>query len=288
MNIQAGVNKTMVGVLNEINKATQIDPRLSILRENVEKIVLLPIKDIKHSENIRTEIDVNSDDFKKLVESIKLDGVIQNLVVELRDFGNSYELMCVAGHRRLEAAKQAGIEKVNCLIQKYSEPSQRTRIALAENMIRESLHPLDVAEGFNELIKMGWTEDRIAEHYERDIKTIKRYLNISNWRDDIKELVFKHKDIFTYSVIMKKYALRAIVYSEQQETLKNEFDKLIEAISKQTETKPVIVDSIAEELKKKLSLKVELKERDSKGKLSISFNNEEEKNKILNLLGLSI
>ncbi len=287
MNLQAGVEKTMANVMKDINKSTQeVDPRIEKLRLNIGKTVIYPINEINVSENIRTNLDTKSDDFKRLVESIKQDGIIQNLVVEFREHANTFEIVCVAGHRRLEAAKEAGLEKVQCLIQKYTEPEQRTRISLAENLIRESLHPLDIAEGFSELTNMGWYEEKIAQYYERDVKTIKRYLNIARWRDDIKELVFKHKDIFNYSIIMKKYAMRMVISDEQQNELKNEFIKLIDGNNVQVKEKPV--DHIVDELKQKLSLKVELKEKDNKGKLSISFNNNEEKAKILNIFGLTL
>ncbi len=287
-NLQAGVEKTFQGVIKEINNASkEIDPKLERLRANIGKIFALEPNDIIGNENIRTNFDKESEDFKRLLQSVKSDGVLQSLVVELRENGDKFQLICVAGHRRLEAAKEAGISKVPCLIQKFTDPSNRTRVALAENIIRENLHPLDVAEGYSELLKMGWDEEKIAQYFERDEKTIRRYLNIAGWREDIKELVFKHKEIFNYSVIMKKYALRTIMYNEQQDELKTEFLKLIENKDKIEVKKNPSNDIIINELREKISLKVEIKEKDDKGKLSIAFNNAEEKAKILNIFGVT-
>ena len=288
MSIQAGVEKTMKSVLNQINKATEIDPRKEGILKNINKTITFPIAEIITNENIRTSFDKNSEDFKKLVESIKQDGVLQSIIVEYRDKGNLFDLVCVAGHRRLEAAKEAGLEKISCLIQSFNEPSQRTRIALAENLIREGMHPLDIADGFRELIDLGWNEEKISQHYERDEKTIKRYLNISLWRDDIKELVFNHKEIFNYSLVMKKYALKKVITKEQQDELKTEFLNLIENKDKIKVKEDSFNETIINELREKISLKVDLKENDNKGKLSISFNNIEEKEKLFKLFGLTL
>lgn len=284
MSIQSGVEKTMGDVYAEIKKATTIDPNKADILRNINKPIFYPVSKIKDDENIRHEIDTNSDDFKKLLESIKQDGILQSIIVEYRDKGSTFELVCVAGHRRLAAAKILGLERIQCLMQEYKEPSQRTRIALAENLIREGMHPLDIANSFKGLIDLGWNEGRIAEHYERDIKTIKRYLNIANWRGDIQDLVLEHKNIFNYSLVMKKYALKAIVSEEQQNELKNEFLSLINNSQKETKEKPS--NSIAEELKQRLSLKIDITEKNNKGRLSISFNNEQEKAKILSIFGL--
>ncbi len=284
MSIQAGVEKTMSDVYAEIQKATTVDPNKADILKNLNKPIFYPVSKIKDDENIRHEIDINSDDFKKLLESIKQDGVLQSIIVEYRDKGATFELVCVAGHRRLAAAKILGLERIQCLMHEYHEPSQRTRIALAENLIREGMHPLDIANSFKELVNLGWNEEKIAAHYERDIKTIKRYLNIAGWRDDIQALVLEHKNIFNYSLVMKKYAMRAIVSEEQQNELKNEFLSLINNNKK--ETKENQSNSIAEELKQRLSLKIDITEKNNKGKLSISFNNEQEKAKILSIFGL--
>ncbi len=287
MNLQASVNKTMSNVLNEIKKVNEeIDPRKEGLLKNLNKIILYPINEIIVSENIRNHLDKNSEDFIKLVESVKQNGILQSIIVEYREKGASFELVCVAGHRRLEAAKEVGLEKISCLIQLYKEDSERTRIALAENLIREGLHVLDIAQGFQDLINVGWYEDKIAQYYERDIKTIRRYLNIAKWPDDIKELVYANKDVFNYTTIMKKYATRLIITQEQQDELRKEILKQINGETKQKENNTN--EHIIKELKEKISLKVELKENDSKGKLSISFNNEEEKNKLLKIFGLTL
>lgn len=270
----------------EIKKPNEIDPIKEKILNQINKVVSFPINQILANENIRKNFDKNSDDFLKLVESIKLDGVLQSIVVEFRDKGSNFELVCIAGHRRLEAAKEAGLTKIQCLLQQETKDvDKKTRIALAENLIREGMHPLDIADAFQNLKDHGWYEEKIAQYYERDLKTIKRYLNIAKWRDDIKELVYNNKEIFNYTLIMKKYALKKITSDDDQSKLKEEFLQLINGKNKE-EKKEIKQDQIFEDLKNKLQLKFDYKENNNKGKLSISFNNEDEKNKLFKLLNL--
>lgn len=287
-NAQIEKENKMKVIFDGIKKPTEIDQIKQKMINNLNKIVLIPINEIISNENIRSNFDKESEDFKKLVESIKQNGVLQSIIVEFRDKGSNFELVCVAGHRRLEAAKEAGLEKISSLLQEYKETDKRTSIALTENLIREGMHPLDIADAFQDLIDLGWSKEKISEHYERDDVTIRRYLNISLWRDDIKQLVFKHKEIFNYSLIMKKYALKKVISNEQQDALKNEFLKLIENKDKIKVKENSLNETIINELKEKISLKIDLKENDNKGKLSISFNNLEEKEKLLKIFGITL
>ena len=62
-------------------------------------------------------------------------------------------MICVAGHRRILAAKAAkNIAKVPCLLQAYANSGDSVGVALAENLNREDLHCLDVAGGYRELV----------------------------------------------------------------------------------------------------------------------------------------
>ena len=167
--INAGVQRTMDHVLEEIQKVQQQNLQESVplkekIAKNIGKLFSLATKNILMNENIRQEIDINSDEFKNLLESIKKFGLLQSLVVEYRESEvnpNGYELICVAGHRRLTAAKILNIEKVPCLIHQYNDLSDRTGIALSENLNREGLYCLDIADGYAELSKLGWTEEKM-------------------------------------------------------------------------------------------------------------------------------
>jgi ParB/RepB/Spo0J family partition protein len=217
--LDKAIKKNMQIVVAEVSSSFGTEnEKLNLLKKNVGKIVAIPTEEIYLNENVRREIDQSSLEFRKLVESVREYGLLQSAVVEVREENSAYKLVCVAGHRRILAARELNLQKVSCLIQQFDDRSKRTGAALAENLNRESLHCIDVAEGYADLLENGWTEDRLAIHFERDKKTIKRYLNIARWADNIKKLIRQHKDKFSTRVVLQEFASR---HFENNEALLN-------------------------------------------------------------------
>lgn len=210
--LTGAVAKTMNFVFADIETSTnEVKKRISSLRANIGKIATIALEEIETNENVRKSIDTESESFLRLVESIKRYGVLENVVVELRvnKKETDYKLVCIAGHRRILAAKAAKtITKVPCLLQSYLQKGDSVGAALAENLNREDLHCLDVAEGYRELMKAGWDEDELANHYCRDIRTIKHYLKMADWSDEIKGMLRGNQKIFSTRVIMRQFAYR--------------------------------------------------------------------------------
>lgn len=224
-NLSNAVAKTMNFVFADIENATnEKKKRLSSLRANIGKVVNISPEEITTDENIRKSIDVESESFLRLVESIKRYGILENIVAELRvnPGEKDYKLVCIAGHRRILAAKIAGnINKVPCLLQSYQEKGDHIGAALAENLNREDLHGLDIAEGYQELIACGWSEDELAKHFCRDIRTIKHYLKIASWPKDIKKIVRENAQVFSTRVLMRQFAYRKFANSAALKTAIN-------------------------------------------------------------------
>jgi ParB/RepB/Spo0J family partition protein len=192
------------------------DSKLEKLLGLIGKIVVLNITDIDISQNIRKDpIDEDSAKFKALVESIRKNGLLQNAVVELRLTEKSYQLVCLAGHRRIRALKLLGIEKIPCLLLQNRNSSQSTSAALAENLNRDELHFLDVADGYGELAKQGWSVDAISSHFERNEKTVKRYLKMAEWGDEIKSLIRENSDKLSLRIVLHEFVQKSFDSDEE-------------------------------------------------------------------------
>jgi len=211
-NLSGAVSKTMGFVFADIEHSTNDkQKRLNSLKANIGKIANIPIEEIETAENVRKSIDTKSESFLRLIESIKKYGVLENVVAELRlnKKENDYKLVCVAGHRRILAAKAAkNITKIPCLLQSFSVKGDHIGAALAENLNREDLHCLDVADGYKELVISGWSEEELAKHFCRDIRTIKHYLKMAGWSNDIKQQFRERSDVFSTRVIMRQFAYK--------------------------------------------------------------------------------
>ncbi len=127
--------------------------------EKKQTIVLVPIDSITpNTEQPRTYFDAEL--LEELATSIRNHGILQPLLLEKRESG----MRLVAGERRFRAAKLAGLTEVPAFIGTYSDVEKR-EIALVENIQREDLHPLDIAQAIESLIDLtGWTHEETAQH----------------------------------------------------------------------------------------------------------------------------
>jgi ParB family chromosome partitioning protein len=93
---------------------------------------------------------------EELANSIREKGLIQPLIVRKEETG---QIILVAGKRRLEAAKMAGIEKIPAI---FSQGNP-LEISMIENLQRENLKPIEEAEALGRMIeKHGYTEEKLA------------------------------------------------------------------------------------------------------------------------------
>lgn len=101
---------------------------------------------------------MDSEQLRGLAASIRENGVLQPLLVQAD--GDGYRL--IAGHRRLEAARLAGLDEVPIVVR----PQQGENVlllALVENVQRADLSPLDEAAAYRELSRrFGLSADEIA------------------------------------------------------------------------------------------------------------------------------
>jgi ParB family chromosome partitioning protein len=95
--------------------------------------------DVAEGFNARTTME--ADGLERLSASISTEGLIQPLLVKATEDGR---VTVIAGHRRLAAAKLAGIEKVPVT---YYEGERERPASLVENLHREDLDPIDAAKG---------------------------------------------------------------------------------------------------------------------------------------------
>lgn len=85
-----------------------------------------------------------------LAASIRQHGVLQPLVVSPAEDGDGYLL--IAGERRLEASRLAGLKTVPVVV-RLADEQQSLELALVENLQREDLDPLEAAEGYRQLVE---------------------------------------------------------------------------------------------------------------------------------------
>lgn len=128
-------------------------------------------------------------DIDELADSIKANGILQNLtVVPMND--DWTEFTVIIGHRRLAAAKQAGLTELPCAVVEMTEKEQLSTM-LTENMQRSDLTVYEEAKGCQLLLDLGDTVAEIAEKTGFSESKIRRRVKLC----ELDEEAFKESQI---------------------------------------------------------------------------------------------
>jgi ParB family transcriptional regulator, chromosome partitioning protein len=122
----------------------------------------------------------------ELAESIRVRGVLQPIVVRPLA-GGSFEL--VAGERRLRAAKMVELETIPALV-RDTEDWERLDLALAENMARQDLNPVEAARACAMLVDdLGLTKEEVGRRVGRSRVAISNLIRLLDLPEEALELM---------------------------------------------------------------------------------------------------
>ncbi len=132
----------------------------------------------------------NSEALNDLAESIKIYGILEPILIsEIRP--GTYEL--IAGERRLEAAKIAGVKKVPAIIREVSG-QQKLELALIENIQRENLNPIEEARAYRMLSDdFGLTQEEIAARSAKSRPRVANFLRLLSLPIEIQNAISENK-----------------------------------------------------------------------------------------------
>lgn len=146
----------------------------------MEQIHMIPVEWLAHHpDNPRKLLG----DLNELAESIKVNGILQNLTIvaaedDNEDDGSYKRFWVVIGNRRLEAAKMAGLTEVPCVLVEMDRKAQVATM-LEENMQRADLTAYEQAEGFQMMMDLGFTQKAISEKTGFSEKTVRDRLKLT-------------------------------------------------------------------------------------------------------------
>ena len=127
----------------------------------------------------------NEEALEELAESVKRDGVQEPVIVRKR--GDKYEL--VSGERRVRASIMADLDTVPALCRDVSD-SEMLRLGLIENIQREDLNAIELAEAYHRLIdEFGWTQEELADQVGKKRATVANMLRLLNLPGDVQAAV---------------------------------------------------------------------------------------------------
>jgi len=123
-----------------------------------------------------------------LAQSIREHGVIEPLVVR-RAGEDRFEI--IAGERRWRAAQKAGLKELLVVVREIND-KDAFELALIENVQREDLNAIELAEGLQRLIEEHqYTQETLAKRIGKDRSTLANALRLLKLPDAVRKLVVK-------------------------------------------------------------------------------------------------
>lgn len=169
---KSGLGKGLSSLITEANAETG----------RPKKTETLALSKLKPNKN-QPRKQFNETELSELADSIRQNGILQPLLV--RKKGAAYEI--VAGERRYQAAKQAGLKEIPVVIREISD-EEVFKLALIENLQRSNLSPIEEARGYQELIKKdGLTQEQLSKIISKSRSAITNTLRLLDLPDEIQE-----------------------------------------------------------------------------------------------------
>ncbi len=225
---------------------------------------------------------------KELAESIKEHGILQPLLV--RPYKDDlYEL--IAGERRYRAAIILGLEEVPVVV-KEMEDNTVMEAALIENLQREDLSPVEEAFAFKEMIeKYSYTQEQLAAKIGKSRAYIANAVRILNLPEEILLMVEDGR--------LSAGHARAILSVKDKGQQMKLASKIVESglsvresegagKKKTTDSKDVNLVELEDRLQDKLGTRVRLNKKGRGGKIEIAFFDDEDLQRIMEILGISL
>jgi ParB family chromosome partitioning protein len=233
------------------------------------------------------------EDLQELADSIREHGILQPLMVAQPQGSDDYVL--IAGERRLEAAKMAGLDTVPAVVREATD-EQLLVWALIENLQREDLNPMEAAEGYRQLAEdFGLSHEAIAERVGKSRSAVSNTLRLLNLPEEVREAVdggrISEGHARALLSLEKEKAQAAALQTVLKDSLNvrqtEELVRRLQGKRKRRKAKPrrdPDEQALEEELRDTLGTKVTLRRSKGGGTLTLHFYSDEELNALVDRL----
>ena len=131
----------------------------------------------------------DEDALQELADSIKQFGLLQPILVQ--DRKDYYEI--IAGERRYQASKLAGLEELPVIIKEVND-EEMLALALIENLQRSDLNPVEEAKGYRQLIDAsGMTQEALSKAVSKSRSAITNSLRLLDLPEVVQQMIFEGK-----------------------------------------------------------------------------------------------
>ena len=236
----------------------------------------------------RKQFDEKS--LKELSDSIKEHGIFTALIV--RKSFQGYEI--IAGERRWRAAKIAKLATVPCVVYEFTD-AHMMEISILENIQREDLNPIEEAMAYKNLMdKLDYTQEKLAKRVGKTREYCANILRLLNLPKSVQDLVINKKLTMSHARPLLALDNEEMIYDialkiidekmsvRQVEKLVKELDPSKALVKKKEKEIDPELKYVEELLEKKLQTNVNV----DKKQVVIKYNDVNDLNRILDILGI--
>lgn len=249
--------------------------------------------DLVHTNPNQPRKEFDQASLKDLADSIQQNGILQPLIVKAQNGG--FEI--VAGERRFRAAQMIGLDKVPAVLIEGLSRLEQIQLALIENLQREDLNIMELADGYAVMIQEhGLTPEILAAKVSKDRSTITNTLRLLSLPDEIKEMIRDGKisggharAILALESNKEQLAVAQKIIDENLSV--RVLETLIYGNKRKKRGRKLKLRKLAPELaeaenrlKQHLGTKVELKRGLKKGKIEIEYYSDSDLTRIIDLI----
>jgi ParB family chromosome partitioning protein len=231
---------------------------------------------------------------EELAGSIREHGLLEPLVVR-RVREDQFEL--IAGERRFRACQKAGLREALVVVHEVSS-SSAFELAIIENVQREDLDPIELAEALDRLVKEhGYTQEKLAARIGKDRSTIANSLRLLRLPEMVRTRIVQGE--------LSEGHGRALLGLEQESQMVDIAEKIIHGRlsvrqteelvrgkkktkggkpGAEAEKKSASVRDLEKRLERKLGARCEVKDKNGTGQLVIRYGDLDELDRILELI----
>lgn len=260
-------------------------------RESLEKVELLRLNSIKQNPyQPRKEFDEAA--LLELSESIKEHGVLQPIIV--RSVGTQYEI--VAGERRYRASELAGKKEIPAIVRELTD-EQSMEMAILENLQREDLTPIEVAEAYQKLIEnLSLTQEQLAFRLGKSRPHITNHVRLLSLPESVRQDIMEGRLTMGHGRTLlglrkKEQILQVAEKVKADEMNVRQLEKLVQQLNddvpretKKDKKKDLFLTAQETTLREQFGTNVTIKKTKNKGKIEIEFFSDEDFERILEML----
>jgi ParB family chromosome partitioning protein len=247
----------------------------------------------------QTRRQINEAALAELAESIRASGVVQPVVLRPAAEGR-YQL--VAGERRWLASRRAGKPTIPAVVRQISN-EQAMEITIIENLQREDLNPIEQARAFERLSReFNLTQEQIASRTGKDRTSIANFIRLLKLPDALQDALesgaisFGHGKVLLGLVNYPEHlerAAREVIEKQLSVRQTEEFAARLlnpaEAVKPEKAPQPLDpnVREAQRSLERALGVKVEIQDRNNRGKIVLKYCSLDDFQRIMDALGIN-